>query len=69
MSGSFGSSESSEMPMTLRKASVVLYSVGRPGASSLPVGSMRPLSTRDETVYELSTPRTSSTYARVTGWK
>ena len=43
--------------------------MGRPGASSLPAGAIRPLSASEETVYELSTPLTCSTYALVTGWK
>ena len=50
ISGSSGSSSSEDIPSVLKKSSVVLNSVGLPGTSSFPHGSISPRSVSIPTV-------------------
>ena len=54
--------------MHLKKFCVVPYKSGRPGNSSLPLSSTRPFANKPFNTPELSTPRTCSKKALVTGW-
>ena len=63
-----GRSAREERPNTRKKVSVVRKLTGLPGRSRRPASSMRPFSSRPDTLDEESTPRTCSMKARDTGW-
>ena len=63
-----GRSARLERPNTRKKVSVVRKLTGLPGRSRRPASSMRPFSSRPDTLDEESTPRTCSIKARDTGW-
>ena len=57
-----------QLPQVSVKVSVVRKLTGLPGRSRRPASSMRPFSSRPDTLDEESTPRTCSIKARDTGW-